>query len=694
MAIIIATGIAVFLDIPILRQLLSFIFLTILPGLLFLFLLKLNHLSFAEKSVLVIGMSIAFLMLFGWALNQVCLLFGYTSPLSTVFITFSLGLALIVLAVVAYLTNRGAFSSSTFHLALNTRSKLCLLLPSLFLLMSIIGTRMINSSGNNTVLMVFLFLIPVAIIVIVLQRHRISPDTYPVAIVLIAFSLLSMFWLRSEHILGHDVHLEYYFFQKTLQAQYWSIFEYGTLNSCLSISLLPTLYQSMLDVNSQEQLFKGLYTVISSFTPLVVYITSKKYLGEANAFLAALFFSFGALFLASPGIPRFSTAVFFFAFSIMVLFTDNIPLIKRRGLLIIFITATIISHYATAYIFLFIVIFVTFAAFILRKNIPSGRMTIISVILFFVLIFFWYSHVTEAPFISGVSFIRQAIINLGNFFIIETRSQEAMTVFGGGGMKENPFLSWIHFAVTWVCFFIIAWGVIGTLLKRRNYLLYPQHEKSALPTLQARFDSEYFLLAIACCGLAVAILVLPRVSIGYETQRVYTQVVVVLSTFFIMGSVMLAQRWRWRANLLILMVLIPYFLFNTGALYELFGFHDKTWLLSAESSACRSEFVYNQESLTAKWLEENRDASEIYVFDAGSSSKLYSQGGIPSRQITHYPAYQDKIYIADGYFFLSRNNVVYGDYYMNNRFFSLSPYSEILESRNKLYANGVSEIYR
>lgn len=48
-AIIIATGIAVFLDIPVLRQLLGIIFLTIIPGLSILFLLKLDKLALDER---------------------------------------------------------------------------------------------------------------------------------------------------------------------------------------------------------------------------------------------------------------------------------------------------------------------------------------------------------------------------------------------------------------------------------------------------------------------------------------------------------------------------------------------------------------------------------------------------------------------------------------------------------------------
>ena len=63
--ILLLTDLAILLNIPFLRQILGFIFLTILPGLLILQVLKLNKIGSTEKSVLLVGLSISFLMFFG-----------------------------------------------------------------------------------------------------------------------------------------------------------------------------------------------------------------------------------------------------------------------------------------------------------------------------------------------------------------------------------------------------------------------------------------------------------------------------------------------------------------------------------------------------------------------------------------------------------------------------------------------------
>jgi len=697
-AVIAATNAAVFLDVPVLRQVLSVVFLAIIPGLLILFILKLHRLSLAEKLILVVGLSIAFLMLFGLILNQICVAVGYMTPLSTNFLTIALSIALAVLLTIAYVRNREAFTVFTFHLELNTQSKLCLLLPAIFPLMSILGSRLINTSGNNIILMALLYLVPVSIILIVLQRHRISENTYPIAIVIITAALLSMFWLRSEHILGHDVHVEYHLFQTTLLNQRWSVLGYSVLNSSLSISMLPTIFQSLLGTGAQEQLFKGLYVLICSFTPLVVYVISRKYLGGAYAFLAAIFYALGEAFLVSAGSPRTNIAIFFFALSVMVFFHNRIRSTKKIGLFILFVAATIVSHYTTTYIFFFILLFVFLVGLVLKKYAQPRTIMATTVILFFVLIFLWYSQITAAPFVSGVSLIDRTMRTLADFFIAETKSQEVLSIFGSGTMRENPLLSWGHFAITWLSFVLITLGVIGALKKRKEMLSAPQWGNTPSPPLKAKFEVDYFLMAIACCGVLVAIIVLPYVSISYGIQRTFSQAVVVLSTFFVLGGVMLAKRWRLNPYILILIVLIPYSLFNTSALYESFGIHNKSWLLTteAENPALRYELVHDQETRSAQWLKGHMEGDHrIYIVDArGTWSKLHSQSRIPPRLLHHDKSINLTDIPGSSFIYLSYVNVVYDEFVAGNTFHSMKEHANALASKNKLYTNGGSEVYR
>ena len=67
---LLSINIAILLDIPILRQILGLLFLTILPGLLILMALKLDKIGLTEKIVLSVGLSVSFLMLFGFLITN------------------------------------------------------------------------------------------------------------------------------------------------------------------------------------------------------------------------------------------------------------------------------------------------------------------------------------------------------------------------------------------------------------------------------------------------------------------------------------------------------------------------------------------------------------------------------------------------------------------------------------------------
>ena len=104
--LILITNLAILLNIPFLRQVFGFLFLTLLLGLLIIQILKLNKIGFTEKFVLSVGLSISFLMFFGLLLNNSSLAFGYETPLSTVPLLICFNFAAILLSFIAYRVNK------------------------------------------------------------------------------------------------------------------------------------------------------------------------------------------------------------------------------------------------------------------------------------------------------------------------------------------------------------------------------------------------------------------------------------------------------------------------------------------------------------------------------------------------------------------------------------------------------------
>lgn len=689
LAFLAISGVAILLDIPVLRQLLGAILIFVLPGLLILFLLRLHKLELADKIVLTIGLSASSLLLIGWALNQALPGLGDTRPLATNTVVLSLCGLLTASAIGAYLLNKEAFCSFPFSAKLDTREKLLLLMAVFFPILSISGVKLINTSDNNFVLLAFLFLIPIFVIVVTLQRHKVSPDFYTLAIIGVSFALLSMYWLRSEHILGHDVHAEYRLFYITSLNQRWVAEGKDTLDAALSISLLPAMFQSLLHIEAQEELFKGIYTLICTFIPLTVYAISKRYIGGYYAFLAAIFLASQDVFRSAPGSARSSMAVFLFALFIMVLFHKEIRGVSQRGLLILFMLTTALSHYTTTYIFFFLVLFAYVLVLLFRKYNTSRSLTITSIILLFVIIFLWYSQLTKTPFSTGVGFVKNTILRLPLFAVEDARSPQVSTLIGRE-LAEKTFLSYINFVIHWVTFALIAIGVIGTIVKHRQMISSPQNETSPAMFVYSKFPPEFLALTLAGMGLLVIEVTVPYVSIGYGMTRLFAQIAVFASCFFVLGGIILSRYLRVSPCLPVLLVLLLYFMLQTGAMYEVFGIHANT-LLSSKTPEYNYEYVTDEESQAAQWLEEQHveDGSGIFAADTPGYFRLISQGKfLPTR--VDYSAFLSRHEIT-GYLYLTRDNTV------NKQIegsFDMNDFLDVTASKNRIYSNGESEIYR
>ena len=529
------TDLMIFLDIPFFRQIFGFLFLSILPGLLILQILKLNEIEAIEKLVLSVGLSVSFLMLFGLLINNLLLSFGYETPLATISLLISFNLAFIVLAIIGYKTNKTPLLSLP-NLNLSAFEKAFLIISVILPALSILAMRVMSAMENNIILLFLLFLIPVYVVSICFCNHKFPKRLYPVVISSISISLLLLMSLRSNHIIGVDIHSEYHFFQITLDNLHWRVVRQSSLDACLSISLLPVIYHSLLDI-SPEFLFKIFYSLLFSISPLIVYALSKRYIGGLYSFLASCFFMFQQYFLFAEFYPRTLTAVLFFALAMLVLFNDKIDALKKKMLFILFMASCVVSHYSTTYIFFFIMLIAFIGMEILLKKYTVKKViSLTSVFIFFTLIVFWYSHVTITAFNAGVNFIKDTFINLNNFFIEESKSEGMSSMLGEGILKKGiPHK--IEFVFTWLTFVFIGIGII-TLIRRYKQMLFPELNFKKADFLREKFEVTYAMIAIACAGLLVAMVVLPFVSTGYGMIRLYAVATTILSLFFVIGGIM------------------------------------------------------------------------------------------------------------------------------------------------------------
>jgi len=346
---------------------------------------------------------------------------------------------------------------------------------------------------------------------------------------------------------------------------------------------------------------------------------------------------------------------------------------------------------------------------LLKKYTLKKVVSLTLVILFFSMVFFWYSQVTEVAFNAGVRFIENTFSNLNKFFVEEMRSGSTQSVLGKGIMQKGiPHK--IEFVFTWLTFAFIGIGII-TLIRRYKEMSFSELNFKKTDYLIEKFEVEYFVAALICSGLLVAVVALPFVSTGYGMDRAHILGIIILSVFFVIGGIIVAKyldkllskikivknKREVQAYVVILLVLIPYFFCTTGALYQMFSVPQRI-TLNTEGKEYDTYYVHDQESYGAKWLKvHSQDKTRVYT-DFYGRFGLVSQAGFSPNSINWYSlGHHKKI---DGYIYLRYYNVVNDKIVGRNESshiltsYTLTEYDDVFVGRNNIYNNGGSEVYR
>lgn len=735
-SIFICTYISVILNISILRQVLGFVFLTLVPGALFLSILN-TKIDIVERLVLSVGLSVSFIMFIGILANTVYPFFGYSRPLSQISIFITFAAVILILAFISYYM--GALSSfNQIDLGLSSREKTLLIIPVFFMPMSVLGMHFMNSADNNIILMALLFLIPLYVVIISIFENHIPERAYPVIIILSSISLVILMGMRSNHIIGADSHGEYFIFLQTLSNESWQIVTKSTLDSCLSISILPVIYKNFLNIDS-EYLFKILYPLLFSISPLVVYIITKNYIDNIYAFQASFFFMSQKIFLSTTANSRTTIAILFFALSAMVLLKDGLKNYEKKLFLIIFILSCTFSHYSTNYIFfailLFSYIFIEIIKRIMNERIsfcsmfraldkrkdshyfnlgyPSLRITEtcmnhMTLIIFFLIIFIWYSQITESAFNDGVGFVMDSFKSQQSFFIAESRQSNIAAALGSG-VEELELPRKISFVFNWLTIFFIAIGVLSifwryfplitcskklTNLIGFKYYLLKFTQNSGL--LNRELDTLFFSFALISSAIMAISVALPYVSNAYGLDRAYLLTSVVLSSFFVIGGMIIADLSRIRKRcLVVLIVLVPFFMCSAGTMQQIFNY-PASISLNSEGYSYDLFFIYDQESVATKWMNKSINSSFRLYSDYFDDRRLRSQGLYNNSMYRGFLVglLGENRTLREGYVFLRYRGVTKGELSGGDRnWYDISNYYKKINNKNLVYSNGGSKVF-
>ena len=718
------------LGIPILRQIIGFIYLTFVPGIIILRVLKLHKLGNIETLLYTVGLSIATLMFTGLFMNTVYPLFGIPRPISITPLIITMSVAVLILCVLSYKIDKDFSTPHSIDL------KEILTPPVLFLcllpFLTIFGTYLVNFHENNILLLSLIVIISL-IVALVIFNNFIPKRLYPFAILMVAISILYHKSLISMYLTGWDIHVEYYFYKLTEMNSYWDWTIPNTYNAMLSSTILPSIYSYLLNIDA-AWIFKIIYPFLFAFVPLGLYHVYQKQTDDRTAFLSVFFFmSFTAFYGVMISLAKQQMAMLFFVLLILSMLDKKIDAPKKAALSIIFSVSMVVSHYGTTYISLFYILMAWFLLSFMKNTIGdsenanlknSKTITTTFVILYSVIAVSWYMYVSGSTAFNAIVHIGDHVYYsiYTDFFNPVAREGSVMSAIGIHEPAQSlaRFISRYIFHATQL--FIII-GVIRLLIQRNKM----------------KFEREYIAMTLVSTVIIFMCIMLPFFSGKLHMDRIYLILLLFLSPFCILGGEtvfkgilklfrLVSSRFKQKQAcasdqrryskqdnrysdatpninkmyvLLVFIVLVPYFLFNTGFVWEVTGDAPTSISLSMERMKRSSDenanvsfsgaYTYEQDVFSARWLSKSIDNKNPVYSDKLSYWYILPSYGMifPSRVLYNTTRIRDTSYI-----YLSHLNVVDGLMAIGRGSnYNTTEISPPLWGNNKIYSNGGSEIY-
>jgi uncharacterized membrane protein len=719
-----------------------FIFLTTIPGLLIMLMFKIRKIGFWEYLVYAIGLSIAFLIFGGLAVNGILPWLHITDkPLSLIPLLISFDIFLSLFGLIAYKRNKDISLKIRLPKP-NWLSRIFFIIPMIFLLLSILGAITLNNGGPNYLTIIMLGGIVLYILGVVLFRKILDQNIYPWAIFMISLSLLLMYSLRSWHIIGWDIKLEYKIFRLTESNYLWSFTNlYNDYNTCLSITILPTVLHNFLNINS-EYIFKLLYQLLFAEVPLIIYLLSKRYTTNIIAFLASFFFIIQPTFYGTmPALARQEVAFIYFSLILFTLFDNNIHFGTKNILVFIFGASMIVSHYSTSYIALTLIIF----TYIVRKisninpnlnkrkiiqNKPNHKLRLNVILMLIIFTFIWNTQLTNS-FNSLIGTAHSTLINMKKTFTEEMKSASLQSLFVYSGSsytddqlnlfiknyipgyleanKIKPILDNEKYTLTIIpgtsfytrnifatqfvkyIYLFVKFTTMLSLLIGFIYLVYI-YKKDKTKT-----DIEYIYLSIIGAFLILLILVLPYLSIAYNFERLLQQNLIFLSLIIVFGIQLLFKYLKNIKYIFISIIFIIYFIYLSGVLAPILGGSNSLFLLN-HGRQYDSYYTHSIEIQAINWLDKYSDSKNDLYADSFAQLKIDAYSKKNYRIV---PYIIPDVINRSGYIYASYTNIMEEiasiderQYFMKGVAFTNYPFDFINNNKSLIYNNGGSKIFR
>ena len=701
------------------------IFFAIVPGFLIQKIFRIERNTVVHTVFFSIGLSVAFLLIVGAFINALGSLNLLLNPLSTVPSAVIVNVIVLLMVVISYFKGKGSKP-------LDLRGLKFWPLLTLFVLpvLSLIGVLLVRYYNNNILLISIIIAIAVFLLSSVVSSKASSKMSlyYPLIIVSIALSLLLSQSLMSNYMYGDDIQSEFNTFMATKNISYWnfqysSYYQQSSDNSMMGITIFPTLLSNLLNIDP-SWVFKLVFPVLFSLVPLGLYLLYRKYWTERISFISTIFFIANfVFFMVILTNAKQMIGELFYITLFLILFSET--MVSNRNTWIVFMFAFVgllVSHYSMTYVFLFCISFIWLGTKLFWKS-AKTRISSFFIAFPFCLTFLWYAYVVWPSYGSGNPFGKL----VGVFETTISRFAEELfsPVSRGGdvqaaiGLISRPSL--LHYVGTIlydVTILLIFIGFIALIVKWKK----------------GKFDSALLSIVSLNVFLLIAAVAIPRFAGFLELGRLYHILLIFLSPLFVIGSKAIVnilhikhrkgsidtnrQKKIGGGLLLASLVLVAFFIFQTGLVYEIAKDPVPSSFALSKQAMEKYDFglIHESDVFSALWLTQYGQIENMFTFTdtvslqhvltsystidrsmmllLWNSTEMRIYDGTYIRHHNTFAAESNTTYIYLSQFSVAEERIPW--YVQKNIYWNYSEIPILNASQafvNRIYSNGASEIF-
>jgi uncharacterized membrane protein len=220
--------------------------------------------------------------------------------------------------------------------------------------------------------------------------------------------------------------------------------------------------------------------------------------------------------------------------------------------------------------------------------------------------------------------------------------------------------------------------------------------------IKTKIEKDYLILIYIATAMLAALIIIPGLANTMNMSRFYHLLLFFLAPVFVLGGevlvkFLLKRRKELIFSVLLTGILVPYFLFQTGFVYEVV--QNDNWSLPL--SGYRMDpyrlyrsigVIYDQDVFSNSWIDKNVNfGNRQFYADRSSLSILLGQGIILPNGVTDLNNATEVS--ASGIVYLNWLNVANGTIAGYDDIWNTTEVYSLFNDMNKIYSNGASEVY-